>query len=833
MAASSPKATAPPTDANASAAITVELPDGWRQMELAGKLYYYHMDKPDEVKEQPPSQSAAVLSSATAVSADQIAASEASLLALAEQLEAAPASGDGPQGGSNQGALREVVPAPSVSADQIAASEACLLAELNAAPAYSAATLLAGSQVESAEQAAARAASRAALPFSGEFLRRLLEGGGSAACDNGGDEGRGSATSRAKLEAAIDLERTPDESLSVGGDAASRVLIHYCREYGGDPRTLRTVVDVLLQLTPPLSPVDLSLCLSTLVPRFAPVALLPGAGHALMRLCRLFESLLLFHDPQIALLLRRAGVLAETYCVPWLCTAHAAGLADQVAVLHIWDRWLDRGEPLDPIFLGLARLVLCRGELLLCGPVPELAQLLHTSLGARTHAGSRVIDAALKCADDLKATTPLSFLRRLQDGLLRPAPEAAGGAPTVTSSVAQSSSSSSASLPGANLGGVKSFVSSWLPGPAKQPKQSQVSRGGVPKQEALVCMRVEPQDVMMMETVKERHLAKAHQTPQKSAQERLNKRVKDMEEQRRQEAAAAKGTDLCVPLAAATDSSADGTADSGASSRPGQLFSSESEACRLMPRLIDVRPLGEASKHPVKGAVGVDVISRHAVRDFVTWARKRADEAVPYGLRPMHILMTESVQLNGDQTAFLRQVLELHVSGVCILSEGYSSLEPFFVNLPGGSSKEEPDMLAADAQMAKELIQKGLGAGLGGLQKLWQKAAPTAKEAGRAMLETATGRSSQPGDMLQGGSAAPISINQRAPAHNADDMEEPTMTFSRAPLPPSIAVASMAAAAPSSCSASSSVATSTAPHGPAPSSAVETHEAGSEASGGS
>lgn len=46
---------------------------------------------------------------------------------------------------------------------------------------------------------------------------------------------------------------------------------------------------------------------------------------------------------------------AEMYCVPWLCTAHATGLADLGMVLHVWDRWIDGGEHLDPVFLGLAR----------------------------------------------------------------------------------------------------------------------------------------------------------------------------------------------------------------------------------------------------------------------------------------------------------------------------------------------------------------------------------------------------------------------------------------------------------------------------------------------
>lgn len=518
-------------------------------------------------------------------------------------------------------------------------------------------------------------------PSADDFLARIRRGsklGGS--CQDAGDEdGHGDVTdsSRARLTAAIAAEELRDTS--AGTDEVARVLAYYCRHHGGDARTLRTVAEPMMLLRPPMSPVDLLLCLMAFMPRFAPVALLSEAGRALVQLCHLFEQLLLFHDPEVAFLLRRAKIGAEVYCAPWLLTAHAAGLADPEAVLHVWDGWLDSGESLDPVFLGLARLMLCHDELVLCGPVPELAQLLHASLGGQRHARTRVVDVALRRAAELKALTPLSFLRRLQDALLRPPPEVA--AAPASGPVPESASGSVVNTPG----GLAQRAAAWLPlrraigaggGPVMGP--SAATGPHAPAPQPLVCMRVEPQDVLMAETIKERHLRKVGDEP------------------------------------AIHDESGCSVNSSAAERGPRSVPAAVDSGCRLLPKLVDVRPLAEAKNNAVKPSVGVDVADPHGLAEFIKWVRRREQEVGNFGLRPLHVLMTTDGSLNSDQQRFVKGILEEGLAGVCILGGGYGSLAPFFL---GGQSGEQRQLVER-AQEAKELVHKSIG----GLQTLWRKA---------------------------------------------------------------------------------------------------------------
>lgn len=553
----------------------------------------------------------------------------------------------------------------------------------------------------------------------------------------------GNVPPREYLSTQLATETAADPTLAIGTDEAARVVVHFCRHHGADTRTSRTMVDVLLLLQPPLASVDLWLCLAALVRRFAPVALLPGAGEALVGICRLFESLLLFHDPEIALLLKRAGVGAEMYCLPWFCTAHATGLADLLTVLHIWSAWITKGEPLDTVFLGLARLSLCRGELLLCGPVPELAQLLQASLGTQQYAREQMAAFAVRRTAELKAATPLSFLKRLQDGLLRPPPPKPPAAKPEAKPEAQSgaaepeapepqraggegrSGSSRGGAAGAGRGaglaqkigaGWGARAPAWIGGHKAEPK----AFAPPPRQkvgEPISCMRVEAQDVMMIETLLERHFGKLRKKNQQ-----------------------AEGIESQAGGAAASDA------------LPGDV-------CRLLPRLIDTRPWMETNRYGIKGVKAVDVCRKTAVADFVAWSEQRAIDVMNFGLRPMHVILTTDGTMSPEQSAFLRGTVAQNVPGLCILAGGYSALEPFFLSqIESAGLKELPATLKAVGQESKEILQKGVT----GLQHLWGKAPSR-----HALREKLTNLPAAKGN------------TERQPERRGEGE-----TFERAPLPP-------------------------------------------------
>merc|ERR1712070_1193614 len=103
----------------------------------------------------------------------------------------------------------------------------------------------------------------------------------------------------------------------------------------------------------------------------------------------------------------------------------------------------------------------------------------------------------------------------------------------------------------------------------------------------------EPQDVMMLETVKERHLRKA---PDADAEHGV------------------------------TEAS---SAEAAPAPSEGGL-----DGCRLVPRLIDLRRASEARRDGVQGSIGVDVTRSACVAEFLDWAQKRSDQVSAYGLRP-------------------------------------------------------------------------------------------------------------------------------------------------------------------------------------------------------
>jgi len=131
----------------------------------------------------------------------------------------------------------------------------------------------------------------------------------------------------------------------------------------------------------------------------------------------------------------------------------------------------------------------------------------------------------------------------------------------------------------------------------------------------LICMRVEPQDVMMMETVRDRHLKKASPSEATSS-----------------------GNEEIVESSAGCGANADTECTDNLASKDmssGQPAATQcTEGCRLLPKLVDVRPISEIRAHGVRGAIGVDVSLPHGTEDFVKWARNRENEVAPFGLQP-------------------------------------------------------------------------------------------------------------------------------------------------------------------------------------------------------
>eukprot|EP00927_Polykrikos_kofoidii_P044547 TRINITY_DN38483_c0_g1_i1.p1 TRINITY_DN38483_c0_g1~~TRINITY_DN38483_c0_g1_i1.p1 ORF type:complete len:836 (-),score=113.25 TRINITY_DN38483_c0_g1_i1:75-2582(-) len=633
---------------------------------------------------------------------------------------------------------------------------------------------------------------------SGEFAARLMRG------------------SRIDTIEEIQLEPALDEDCCFGSDSAAYALRRFCQERGGDARMIRIFVDVLLNLEPVLEPPQLFGCLVAFVPRIAPVALMSTAGETLMNLCTLFQTLLLFHDPEVALLFGKARLGAELYCAPWFLTAHASGMADQRGVLQIWEAWIDAGDALDVVFFGLARILTCRNELLLCGPVAELAQVLHKVLASVQHSRPPLLGSIIARAANLRALTPLTFLRTLQHALLCPtqvtvtteasekqatmqsasskdpvnlaiaasdaqpiaepvafsdlatsvestmaatspvplseqplgeareptsvvaSSEMAGHASAPASSSSSASAASQATSPQcvsgsstarisrkADEAGFAARAAAWWSSSDKPTDaaksacldtasataatnaSAQTANANLP---TIKCMRVEAQDVMMAETIRERHLKKSP-TDGIAASGRGETRAK-AHGLSASDNAAVDGVRSDSHGVAVTPSTTedDGSVDVGSDAN---LRHKAALGCRLLPTIVDIRSSNQARR--VRDAICFDVLSSCSPKDFVVWANKREEETLPFDLRPLHVLMTANGTFGSAHQCFLRDVLERGVRSVCILSGGYEGLKPHFIGVTGGDR-----MIAERALEAKQALQKGLG----NLNALWKRGAP-------------------------------------------------------------------------------------------------------------
>jgi len=253
------------------------------------------------------------------------------------------------------------------------------------------------------------------------------------------------------------------------------------------------------------------------------------------------------------------------------------------------------------------------------------------------------VDAALKRAAELKDRTPLTFLRRLQDALLRPPTDVPEAKSPNSSSAQPPTTKPKAALGASNeqpasLASRAARAAAWLPGrrllAAKSSAQASNAGTAAPKgPPPLICMRVEPQDVMMMETVRDRHLKKASPSEATSS-----------------------GNEEIVESSAGCGANADTECTDNLASKDmssGQPAATQcTEGCRLLPKLVDVRPISEIRAHGVRGAIGVDVSLPHGTEDFVKWARNRENEVAPFGLQPMHVLLTADGRLNSISRGF-------------------------------------------------------------------------------------------------------------------------------------------------------------------------------------
>ncbi|KAH0484717.1 MAG: uncharacterized protein KVP18_000390 [Porospora cf. gigantea A] len=121
----------------------------------------------------------------------------------------------------------------------------------------------------------------------------------------------------------------------------------------------------------------------------------------------LFNHLLLYHDPALAVFLRDNGVSPELYVTPWFLTAFAS--KTQINhLLCLWDYYIAEDDRFFYCFIALALLVLYR-ELLF---ETEVSQIPET-LTRITIQSFEDLQRLWKLAKQLKVTTPSSFAFRM------------------------------------------------------------------------------------------------------------------------------------------------------------------------------------------------------------------------------------------------------------------------------------------------------------------------------------------------------------------------------------------------------------------------------------
>lgn len=209
---------------------------------------------------------------------------------------------------------------------------------------------------------------------------------------------------------------------------------------------------------------------------------------------------------------------------------------------------------------------------------------------------------------------------------------------------------------------------------------------------------VDPQDVLMAETVRERHLQRCREGGAGSVQQ-------------------------------------------------------EDGACRLLAKLYDVRLASERSSGPTGsveklGVARVDLTRLQAAIDgLVTEQFARYDAMKKHGLVPMAVIMSQRGILSVAQLALLNGLLERGARGICVLSGGCDALAQFMRETRGVERKQRnpgfpiaPPVpsLAQSVQSVQADAGALIRAGAGGLRALWDGARVDVQKSQRGKAKTAS-----------------------------------------------------------------------------------------------
>lgn len=142
--------------------------------------------------------------------------------------------------------------------------------------------------------------------------------------------------------------------------------------------------------------------------RYLERLLMTNDSRYLFQSFRLFELLLLYHDPQLAVHLSSSGITAELYAPSWFMTAFSRALSIH-QVLRLWDMLIAIDDPAFIFFVGLRLIWHKRAALLNAQP-----ELIVEKISEIAFQSEDEIDAVVAEALVLYNSSPRSFCKSLR-----------------------------------------------------------------------------------------------------------------------------------------------------------------------------------------------------------------------------------------------------------------------------------------------------------------------------------------------------------------------------------------------------------------------------------
>lgn len=157
-----------------------------------------------------------------------------------------------------------------------------------------------------------------------------------------------------------------------------------------------------------LTKLEVDHCLSSLVQQFVPLWSTDrhGSDKTLIldcfhMLCRL---ILQYHDPFLSMHFDKHRVTPEVYVKPWINTLFTTQCTSIPIVTSLWDQLILEGDPILPLFFGIAMLIARRDSILKTTSETELLETLNSiSIAERID-----LMNILQAARDLNHETPLA-----------------------------------------------------------------------------------------------------------------------------------------------------------------------------------------------------------------------------------------------------------------------------------------------------------------------------------------------------------------------------------------------------------------------------------------